>query len=72
MSQVVVIVLVLAALVAGLELARARSRPAPRWVTRAWWRHNHFRPQDPSSPLRGDPWAGWVRSTIDARRAPHH
>ncbi|KXF87163.1 hypothetical protein D092_06740 [Rhodococcus ruber Chol-4] len=71
MSQVVVIVLVLATLFAGLELARARSRPAPRWVTRAWWRCNHFRPQDPS-PHGGGPSAGWVRTTIDARRSPQH
>lgn len=71
MSQVVVIVLVLATLSAGLELARARSRPAPRWVTRAWWRCNIFRPQGPS-PLGGDPSADWVRTTIDARRSPQH
>ncbi|KOS54225.1 hypothetical protein [Rhodococcus rhodochrous] len=71
MSQIAVIVLVPITLFAGLELARARSRPAPRWVTRAWWRCNHFRPQDPS-PIGGDPTADWVRSTIDARRSPHH
>lgn len=46
MADITVIIVFLLALAAAPEFGRLLPPTAPRWVGRAWWRNNAFRPAE--------------------------
>lgn len=46
MADITVIIAFLLALAAAPEFGRLLPPTAPRWVGRAWWRNNAFRPTE--------------------------